>query len=233
MKKNLPKIQRAFSTAFQNDARGTLLNDILAFEDGNTVKYGNTSKLTLLPSEQHTLLCGYPTSGIMVNPTRHVFMQTSVQTLGMVFSTFRTSYGNSLVIYRHPEDHSSAPWKAGKIVSIFVSKQPTGDNRPMTSGPFFVVENYRPLSNTEAMYDCYRRYGDAGGRLFHTEHNGSVLLLMRDIICHFARTTVDVPELGGDLMHVLPLARVGSQTVSCTNPEANNQIDFSNKILIG
>ena len=156
MKKNLPKIQRAFSAAFQNDARGTLLNDILAFEDGDTVKYSNTSRTMLLPSEQHILLLGYQTSGRVVNPTRHVFMQTSVQTQGMMFSTSKTSYGNSLVIYRHAGDDSSVPWKAGKIVSIFMSKQPAGDNRPLMSGPFFVAENFRPLSNKEATHDCYR-----------------------------------------------------------------------------
>ena len=216
MKKNLPKIQRAFSAAFQNDARGTLLNDMLAFEDSDKVKYGNTSKTSLLPPEHHALVLGYSTSGIPVNPTRHVFMQTSIQTQGMAFSTSKTSYGNSLVVYRHPDGCLSAPWRAGKIVSIFVCKQPLGDNRSMMSGPFFVVENYTPLSDAEASHDCYRRYGDSGGRLFYPVHDGVVLLSIKDIICHFACTTVSIPKLKGDLIHVLPLARVSRHSVSCT-----------------
>ena len=190
MRKNLPKLQHAFSVAFQNDARGTLLNDMLAFEESDIFQYGNTSKTSLLPPEHLTLLLKYRTSGLPINPTRHVFMQTSVHTQSMTFSVSQTSHSNSLIIYRYPGDRSSAPWRAGKIISIFVSKQLPGDGRSLMTGPFFIVSDYCALSNEEASHDWYRKYGDAGGRLFHAVHGSSVLLSMRDIVCHFACTVI-------------------------------------------
>ena len=140
------------------------------------------------------------------------------------------THGNSLIIYRCSGDRSSAPWRAGKIVSIFVSKQPPRDSRSLMIGPLFVVSDYRPLSNEEASHDWYRKYGDAGGRLFHAVHDSSVLLSMRDIICHFACTAMTLPELEGDFIHVLPLLRVGT-LLPLDTAKANACLGWSNETL--
>ena len=118
---------------------------MLSFEESDVFQYGNTSKTVLLPPEYLNLLSKYRIPGLPINLTRHVFMQTSVHTQGMSFSVSQSSHGNSLIIYRCSGDRSSAPWRAGKIVSIFVSKQPPGDSRSLMIGPFFIVSDYRPI----------------------------------------------------------------------------------------
>ena len=202
IKSALPKIQHAFSTAFQNDRRGTLLNDMFAFESVDAIVYKNTSNSTPLPREYRDLLVRYRGTP-RIGSSHYVYLQPSIQVHGMMFSPEQTSYGNSLVIYR-PTSHSTDRWHAGKIISIFLQKQRSGS---VIGPPFLVVRSFVPLGVDEAVHDHYRKFGDSGGRLFYDRHGGIVMLSLEDVLCHFASTPMQVAAIKGDCIHVLPLSR--------------------------
>lgn len=206
------RLRDAFLATFESDRRGTLLNDIWAFDDEAAPTpdaHSTSSTLTediyaLLqnrlngPSSQHR----YFRQTVLVQPT--------ITKNGVTFSTFRNSPGNSHVVYG---PFSDGRWSAGRIVAIFF--WPHTDSESIAC---LVVEPFRELEDAETRYDPYRLFhANASGKLFHASFERPIVLLIQDIVCHFASTPYHITQLGTDVIHALPLDRVSILILGVTN----------------
>lgn len=191
-------LQTRFLDIFASDARGTLLNDLCAFES-TQLTYGNHTRTTVLEPELDQLLCrtlvgqnGCRTS------KRRVLSQRSVTLQGTTYSCSDVSQGDSQIVYGN---YPRGPWRAGQISKIFVHR----------GHAYFVVLQFRELSPEHQGYDHYRLFPGVGGKLtYGPDHleSGRVLLRLEDIRCHFAAIPHINQAVPRPCVHVLPLDRV-------------------------
>jgi hypothetical protein len=96
-------------------------------------------------------------------------------------------------------------WYAGKIKQIFTYPF----DLPGSQEAYVVVQKFKELSAQEAVQDPYRRYPLVGGRLYHSELQEQFeVVMVQDIISHFAYTPHDGLDFGFPCFHALPLNKV-------------------------
>ncbi|KAI0653713.1 hypothetical protein C8Q70DRAFT_1048312 [Cubamyces menziesii] len=108
---------------------------------------------------------------------------TAIQHQGLTYSTCKSAYGNSLVLFRSPDrqDHHAA----GRICDILLHGRDTGANT--TVDAFVVLEEFVPLSSEHAAADPFHQYPDLETRLFYNCVESSCRIVpLNDIVCHFA-----------------------------------------------
>ncbi|EIW65135.1 uncharacterized protein TRAVEDRAFT_109543 [Trametes versicolor FP-101664 SS1] len=123
---------------------------------------------------------------------------------GATYATSISSRNNSFVLFDTPG--TSVPM-AGMIKDIFLHGRLVQGKAIIE--PFFVVEEYVPLSLEHATLDPYRRFEDLGTRLFyHRTTETPKLLALQDIRCHFAGMTYTPDGIGEECIVVRSLDRV-------------------------
>lgn len=96
-------------------------------------------------------------------------------------------------------------YHAGRIQQIF---DYTFYDREGEVETFLFVTPLAELSEADAQHDPYRQYKFAGGELYYAKDLPGIIVSAADVLCHFARTPVNIPEIIQPCIHVLPLDKV-------------------------
>lgn len=199
-------VRDTFTRVFQNENRGTLMNDLWSFDDKPPNTPDKSASKQVLLYDIYALAkerIGNNPPGARF-PDEPVLIQPNLRYKGVTFSTYIDSPGNSNVVFG---DYPGGAWSAGRISTIFFwpSKSP---GTAITHIPLCVVEPLHALTEADARNDPYRLFrGDIVGRLFYASFSSSVVLRFEDISCHFASTSFcSIGDIR--LVHVLPLDRV-------------------------
>ena len=62
-------------------------------------------------------------------------------------------------------------------------------------GPFFIIKPYLPLNTEDAQLDPYRKFLVAPGQLFYKESGDILVCTLNKILCHFAQTPYNSPNI--------------------------------------
>lgn len=207
---------------------GTLMSDMRSFESApqsmdqhqpNAAKLLDRPICELLQvyeerkAQQGTGIRGLsnsPLAGTDVQSWRQVvrlgIKHDKLSRYGVSFSTINRVPQDSYVAVgrKVPDD-----WHAGRILSIFTytHKGPTPELVGHTE-TYFVVQKYEELTQMDAMHDPYRRLPFIGGRLYYDKVKDPELVTPEEILCHFARTPFEHPDIASPCIHALPLDRV-------------------------
>ena len=131
---------------------------------------------------------------------------------GVIYASEKSLPRDSNIIFQRPGGSSQ---RVGRIKLIFqVSYQP--------GTTFLVVSQYRLIANSDVR-DVYRRFGFAGGFLCDADEDSRPLVIRsKDVVCHFAKITLDPKE--EKLMHALPLnvVREFAHVTTFTDMRAEN-----------
>lgn len=123
---------------------------------------------------------------------------------GVLYQTDGSSPRDSNIIVG---DQIQGTWSAGKIQQI-VTHTLDGNDIKNTTTTFLVVRAFKPLTADDLLYDGFRQYPYAGGRLFYAEMQERLdIATPDDVLCHFALTHRQVEGITQDCIHVLPLDR--------------------------
>ena len=123
---------------------------------------------------------------------------------GIIYASSKALPRDSDIIFRREGGSSS---RTGSIKSIFRLSYPTPTG-PAATTTFLLVEEYSPVTD-QTIQSTYTRFGFAGGFLCQNrKRSGLHIINSNNVICHFAKTTF--PESDDDLIHVLPLNKVGA-----------------------
>ena len=135
--------------------------------------------------------------------TQHVDQLEKVSIRGVVYARERSLPRDSNVLFRRPGGSSS---RVGRIWSIFHLRHPV-PRGSVVEATYVLMREYMPFLDEEVQSQ-YKQFGFAGGFLCHSERwSGFHVVELADIICHFAKTVIW--DSNGDIMHVLPLNKVG------------------------
>ena len=144
-----------------------------------------------------------PGGGQAFSVTQRVDRLEKVSIRGIVYACEKSLPRDSNVLFRRPGRSSS---KVGKIWSIFRLQHPTPEGSTVEA-TYVLVREYLPFLNVE-MQSQYKQFGFAGGFLCHSKRWSRFHVVeLADVICHFAKTVIRDGD--GDVMHVLPLNKVG------------------------
>ncbi|KAI0706040.1 hypothetical protein C8T65DRAFT_577464 [Cerioporus squamosus] len=164
-----------------------------------------------------TALCGPVFSSIFDLSDRRRPLSNSVNCIksfdhgGVKYATDRASLCNSFVTFTLPLD-STLPLpfpRAGRIKDIFLHRR-IQDGRTVTE-PFFVVDEYIPLTEQDATLDPYRKYEDLETRLFYNRvHATPHVLSLDDIAAHFASLVYTPEDIQRECVVVRSLDRVST-----------------------
>lgn len=205
MPESLDDLREAFLDVFDDEKRGSLINDILAFDD-TSVAYGNINTLSELDEATYTMLAAMPE--LPLTPPWYAYQQQNITYRGVNFSVHRHSPGNSYVIHG---DIGPGRWKAARIVQIVIQLQEETGSADGLDTVVLVVENFDSLNVQDAENDPYRLFPSSGivGRMFYNTASDVQMLAIPDIVCHFAHTVIDdFDAIPKECIHALPLDRV-------------------------
>lgn len=105
---------------------------------------------------------------------------------------------------------STMPYRPARILQMF-SHVRVLSGGPTKSEEFCVVQFLNPLPDELRSKDWFRKQGPVGGSLWSQTFNPKChVIRASSVVCHYARTPLDLSELGGPTFHVLPLDRVSS-----------------------
>ena len=128
----------------------------------------------------------------------------------MKFATRQAGLRDSFVLFTDPhasENGNETFPRAGQISQIFLHGR--RDNGQHILEPFFVIDEFQPLSEADAQHDPYRQYPDANTRLFYQKRRpASHLVRLQDIRSHFAALECDMPNISERCIVARPLDRV-------------------------
>jgi hypothetical protein len=174
-----------------------LLQEIGAYGD-----HDNDGSVGMQP--EHARLAQYRKNGIRIGVKHDKFGQR-----GVVFSPFHRNKRNSYVAIGASDD-----WHAGRIASIFTytHEGPTSKLKGCTE-TYFVVHKFRELTETDSIYDPYRKFPIAGRLYYDTIEKDPELVPAKEILCHVAYTPLQSLRIAPLCIHVLPLDQVRRLTV--------------------
>ncbi|KAI0675875.1 hypothetical protein C8Q78DRAFT_988356 [Trametes maxima] len=184
------RMMQRYHEAFRDAAKGTRRADFTSYPgqpSTATVAY-DEKKETSLPRDVYNTLVhvinfisnhGAPSAFASVfedtpgqRPRLHTKAQfvPSWQHQGVTYSTKNKHERDSFILFNNsgPSTLSSFPG-AGQISDIFLHARTLGDRRIVE--PFFVVDEFCPLSTEHATQDPYRLYPDLNTRLFYNTSN--------------------------------------------------------------
>ena len=122
-----------------------------------------------------------------------------------IFSLASFSIRDSHIVIHKGFPAIPGDWYAGKVEQIFTYPF----DPPSSQEAYMVVQKFKELTKQEAMQDPYRRYPMVGGRLYHSELEEQIeVVMVRDVIAHFTYTPHDGLEFGFPCFHALPLDKV-------------------------
>lgn len=199
---SMDDIKDAFIDVFEDDKRGSLMNDILACDDA-IISYTNTTTFSFLDDATYDMLKALP--NVAEVGSRRALLQQSITFRGLRYSVHGHSKGDSYIVH----GDLAGVWYPARIEKIIVQTSTyTGACEDTVA---IVVENFRSLENHDAIHDPFRSFAcsDVTGQLFYRKTSPPLLLDVRNIICHHAHTVIeDLHPLPNSYIHALPLDRV-------------------------
>jgi hypothetical protein len=129
-----------------------------------------------------------------------------LKTHGIQYQPYHISSGNSNVVFQPINTSSEA---AGQIIEIFLH---THENQMgnTVEETFVVVKQLVSLSSSDQQYDVFRKYNPIGGILYYAEYSSTIQVIRpQDLVCHFAKTPLQIQDIEKLCIHVLPLDQVG------------------------
>jgi len=202
----------AYDAVSNEDHRGTRLADEIHHPPTKppvSVELQNETYHLLLVALNRRFRTAWYTSrggGSPVIP-RVVLELDKVSIRGVIYASSRVLPRDSDIIFRREGGSGS---RVGSIKSIFRLSHPTPTGSIATT-IFLLIEEYSPVTD-RAMQSTYTRFGFAGGFLCHNRKRGGLhIISSENVVCHFAKTVL--PRADDDLMHVLPLNKVGVQYI--------------------
>lgn len=105
-------------------------------------------------------------------------------------------------------DASSSFSNVGSIQAIFKHSRTLPDGRDV-SEIFLRVAQFTELSPDDQSRDLFRRFPIAGGRLVYEKVSSKVVIIRpSQVICHVAKTPLNIAGIDQACIHILPLDRV-------------------------
>jgi hypothetical protein len=200
-----------YKRVFEGDIRGTLVNDMLAYDEhsnsGHTEVTWSERDLTPLSHSNYGLLQEWYATRVpnvelsKIRP--EAFQRTIIARTGETFATASASARDSLVFYR---SHNMER-RYGRIHNIFSHTQ-RGEDNIQRSQTFFVVDPFECLPS-------HRRHAFQGLRgagcdvAYNRLSQPAVLVTSEDIISHFVCGPYEDPEIEGALIFMLSLEKAG------------------------
>ncbi|KAL7284233.1 hypothetical protein ACG7TL_001515 [Trametes sanguinea] len=218
----------AFNNAFRDVARGTRLADARPLNAMSAVSegydYNENSAVELSQEVYQALLLRIrkasrssfttlfaPLSDRRPRLSNRAQYVTSIKHNGLVYGTDGRHARNSYILYSTDHDVSdpSIPRtfpRAGQIKNIFLHVR--AEQGQQVVEPFFLVSEYKSLSEKHAAVDPYRRFADLETRLFYNKAEGSdKLITLSDIQAHFAAYVYCPEGIGEECIVVRSLDR--------------------------
>lgn len=210
----------AYGTVSNEDHRGTRLADEVHHPPTKppvtAELQGGTHALLLRALNQRFRTTWY-TSGGMGSPfiPRTVLQLDKLSIRGVIYASARVLPRDSDIVFRR---EGGSGLRVGSIQLIFRLSHPTPAG-PVETATFLLVEQYTPVTD-QIIQSKYTRFGFAGGFLCHNQKlSESHVIGSANVICHFAKTTLQ--QVDGDLIHVLPLNKVGPAFVMAPTQKLN------------
>lgn len=128
----------------------------------------------------------------------------SVERDRLVFASRDAITRNSFVVFKDGD-----VLRAGQISEIYLHNRGK-DGKPVTE-PFFVINAYKPLSDSDAARDPYRRWPHINTCLYQNEFEDQTRVLrFEDIVAHFASYVYTPEDIPHECIVVRNLDRVGA-----------------------
>jgi len=130
-----------------------------------------------------------------------VSYRTSVDVSGTTYRPSNVARGDSYVLIGTEND-----WRPAQIRSIFCIKRLRNNGEEVVT--LLSVSVFRPLSQPDAVFDMYRTFPLAGGRIYYSEEMPEEVVSQNEVLSHFAYTPNVCEKIRTEHFHALPLTRV-------------------------
>lgn len=179
-----------FKKTFQSDIRGTLINDVLSFDEnfqGIEEKMTWTSQQTsrLREPVYHLLQSWIKTNDPDMKDSPilcEAYSRTSIGRLGHTFHTDQTSSTDCDILFNTDDNQTSA----ARVSEIFSHTRQHGSTGKIITQTFVVAKPYANLKPHQIPEDPYRAFPILDGRLYRNKFRPEILLNIGDIR-HFIR----------------------------------------------
>lgn len=142
----------------------------------------------------------------LLNRAYHI---PSVQLNGVSFKSVTNSPKDSNLIFWADEARTvQAPARLQEIFTY--SYRDPGAAGNAKEGMFVYITPYKSLSSAHIVFDSFRSYEHAGGRLFYDEYTPGIVIPVDSIVSHFARTPMIVQGIATPCVHVLSLDKASA-----------------------
>lgn len=224
IQETVPELVEAYEKFATEDSRGTRLANLAAASHPS-------EDIALLGSQtpellSHELYAKYLAAIIHDDqsphrtPSRSVCFAQKIAIRGVRYASADVIERDSDVIFRRVESASRSQTCAGRINKIFTSPTLMSSD-PNAVTVFVVIQPYGPLpatSNDEtlALDRVCRSFHPVGGYLSSSRRQESCVVRATDIVCHFAKLSLDEVLLDDEVIHVLQLDRASNHLFECT-----------------
>ncbi|KAI6024144.1 hypothetical protein PISMIDRAFT_25540 [Pisolithus microcarpus 441] len=207
-----------FDRIFRTSLRGTLFNDILAFDRSSDAsdEASHADDLKPMSEDHYRLLHDWlSTHATDYDPRKgirpYASMCKSVHWRGETYSVASTSLKNSHILFRTGgSDHA-----AGVIQHIFAHRRAT-TNDVMSTQTFFVVSQFAELPVEVPLSSAYKSFPDAGARCVSTALlSDARLLTTSDVVCHFSHATVCTAGMEREVLYIQSLDKASTESIAC------------------
>ncbi|RDX51818.1 hypothetical protein OH76DRAFT_1454734 [Lentinus brumalis] len=231
VRRHMKPFSEALRALDKEDRRGMRLDAILrsADADSSTEEVARKVSRTILldPAVYSALLHRINTEETVSPrnpaPSRTATPCSSASISGVFYKPRTRSTGDSNIMFRHPSLQGPS---AGRIEKMFMHAGKSSGGQDPRDELYLVVKRLEELDEEDAAYDPYPQYGIVGGRLCYDNYSKEIFVLQpKDVLCHFAKTTMDhlvlwrsnaeglkeEVRLKKPCVHVRPLDRVSTQ----------------------
>ncbi|KAH9829722.1 uncharacterized protein C8Q71DRAFT_717903 [Rhodofomes roseus] len=128
---------------------------------------------------------------------------------GVTYGTRDSNIRNSFICFLSKTSADRTLVRAGQISSIFLHSRNDPESNARVVEPFFIVDQYVPLSQDHAANDPYRRFPLLDTQLYYDRFSEQTALIhSADIVAHFASFAYVPEEIGESCIVVRSLDRV-------------------------
>lgn len=202
-----PIIER-FKAVFRPLDKGSLTADMaelsLDFASRLSFETDKQSKATPTPRPLREALRRWvaqqPGVVELVSPTL-VSYGKRIEISGTTYRPRNIALGDSFILVG-----TEADWEPAQICSIFSTERLCESGRGIVT--LLSVSRFRPLSADDVVFDKYRAFPYAGGRIYYSEGLPEEVISQGEVLSHFAYTPGVCEKITKTHFHALPLTRV-------------------------
>ena len=207
---NFRPIVEKFITVFRPLGKGSLTADMAEFSSdliplisrarGRNENGAAVIAPTSLRNALQQWIIRQPDSWHVASPAL-VDYRTRIDVSGTTYRPSNVARGDSYILVGTEDD-----WRPAQIRSIFCIKRRFYDREEEVT--LLSVAVFRPLSQFDAIFDTYRTFPLAGGKIYYSEETPEEVISQSEILSHFAYTPDVCERIHAKHFHALPLTRV-------------------------